>query len=295
MKRNTLRRMHVLSLLVLILAGCASLATPTPTPVPTPVPTATVAPIGTPQTQLGEVTFTVVFDNYAYDPRLETDWGFACLIETAQTTVLFDTGGDGEILLRNLRALHKDLEAIDAILLSHEHGDHIGGMRALLATGIRPTIYAPAAFPGLIKDPWREQAELVEVPGTLMQLLPGFYSTGFLECPVGLETLVEQALVVETAEGWVVVTGCAHPGVVQLTQRATEAIGNNVELVMGGFHLVDSSRGRVEAIIDSLRQLGVQRAAPSHCSGDRTCEIFAEAFGDKYIDSGVGAVITLGR
>jgi 7,8-dihydropterin-6-yl-methyl-4-(beta-D-ribofuranosyl)aminobenzene 5'-phosphate synthase len=243
---------------------------------------------------VGQVTFTVVFDNYDHDPGLETDWGFGCLIETARQTVLFDTGADGEILLRNLHALGKDLETIDAIVLSHEHGDHIGGMRALLATGIQPTIYAPAAFPALVKDPWREQTRLIEVPSTPMQLLPGFYSTGFLECPVGMETLAEQALIVETPEGWVVITGCAHPGVVRLSQRAKEATGSELELVMGGFHLVGSSRGRVEAIIRSLRELGVRRAAPSHCSGDNTRQTFAEAFGDKYIESGVGAVITMG-
>lgn len=235
-----------------------------------------------------------MFDNYSCNPELETDWGFACLIETEQGTVLFDTGADGEILLRNLCALGKNPDAIDAIVLSHEHGDHIGGMRALLATGIQPTVYVPAAFPDLVKGPWGQQTELVEVPSTPTELRPGFYSTGFLECPVGLETLVEQALVVETAEGWVVVTGCAHPGVVQLTQRARELTGCELELVMGGFHLVDSSRARIEGIIDSLRELGVQRAAPSHCSGDKAREVFAEAFGDKYIASGVGAVITLG-
>jgi 7,8-dihydropterin-6-yl-methyl-4-(beta-D-ribofuranosyl)aminobenzene 5'-phosphate synthase len=236
----------------------------------------------------------VVFDNYGHDPELETDWGFGCLIETAQRTVLFDTGADGGILLRNLQALGKDLETIDAVVLSHEHGDHIGGMRALLATGIRPTVFAPAAFPALVKDPWRDKTKLVEVPGTPMQLLPGFFSTGFLECPVGMETLVEQALVVETEEGWVVVTGCAHPGVVRLSERAAEATGSELAMVMGGFHLVGSSRGRVEAIINDLRDLGVRRAAPSHCSGDSTRQIFAEAFGDTYIESGVGTVITLG-
>jgi 7,8-dihydropterin-6-yl-methyl-4-(beta-D-ribofuranosyl)aminobenzene 5'-phosphate synthase len=294
MSRHTRRIACTLSLLILILAGCAAPATPTPTPIPTPAPTATLAPVVTPQPGVGKVTFTVVFDNYAHNPELETDWGFACLIETTEKTVLFDTGADGEILLRNLHALGKDLEAIDVIVLSHEHGDHIGGMRALLATGVQPTIYVPAAFPDLVKDPWREQTEVVEVPSTPMALLPGFYSTGFLQCPVGLETLVEQALVVDTAEGWVVVTGCAHPGVVQLAQRAKEATGSQLELVMGGFHLVDSSQARIEVIINRLRELGVQRAAPSHCSGDRAREVFAQAFGDKYIDSGVGAVITLG-
>jgi 7,8-dihydropterin-6-yl-methyl-4-(beta-D-ribofuranosyl)aminobenzene 5'-phosphate synthase len=281
----------ILGLTSALLAGCAPPATPTATPTVAPTPTA--APVVTPQADVGTVTFTVVFDNYAHDPALETDWGFACLVETEDTTVLFDTGGDGPILLRNMKALGKDPAAIDAVVFSHEHGDHTAGLTALLDTGAKPTIYAPSAFGSIYKDAWRARTRLVELPGTPAEILPGFYSTGFLTAPGGLEPIVEQALIVQTAEGWVMVTGCAHPGVVKLARRASEATGGELALVMGGFHLVDSGAGRIGAIIDDLREIGVEKAAPSHCSGDRARELFAAAFGDNYIPSGVGAVITI--
>ena len=291
MKTRLLVAGLILGLTSALLAGCAPPATPTATPTVAPTPTA--APVVTPKADVGTVTFTVVFDNYAHDPALETNWGFACLVETEDTTVLFDTGGDGPILLRNMKALGKDPAAIDAVFFSHEHGDHTGGLTALLDTGAKPTIYAPSAFASIYKDAWRARTHLVEVPGTPTEILPGFYSTGFLNAPGGLEPIVEQALIVQTAEGWVMVTGCAHPGVVKLARRASEATGGELALVMGGFHLVDSGAGRIGAIIDDLREIGVEKAAPSHCSGDRARELFAAAFGDNYIPSGVGAVITI--
>ena len=291
MKTRLLVAGLVLGLTSALLAGCAPPATPTATPTVAPTPTA--APVVTPKADVGTVTFTVVFDNYAHDPALETNWGFACLVETEDTTVLFDTGGDGPILLRNMKALGKDPAAIDAVFFSHEHGDHTGGLTALLDTGAKPTIYAPSAFASIYKDAWRARTHLVEVPGTPTEILPGFYSTGFLTAPGGLEPIVEQALIVQTPEGWAMVTGCAHPGIVKLARRASEATGGELALVMGGFHLADSSAGRIGAIIDDLREMGVDRAAPTHCSGDQALELFAAAFGENYIPSGVGAVITI--
>jgi 7,8-dihydropterin-6-yl-methyl-4-(beta-D-ribofuranosyl)aminobenzene 5'-phosphate synthase len=281
----------ILGLTSALVAGCAPPATPTATPTVAPTPTA--APVVTPKADVGTVTFTVVFDNYAHDRALETAWGFACLVETEGTTVLFDTGGDGAILLRNMKALGKDLAAIDAVVFSHEHGDHTAGLTALLDTGAKPTIYAPSAFGAIYKDAWQARTSLVELPGTPAEILPGFYSTGFLTASGGLEPIVEQALIVQTAEGWVMVTGCAHPGVVKLARRASEATGGELTWVMGGFHLVDSGPGRIRAIIEDLREMGVVRAAPSHCSGDRAREMFAAAFGRNYIPTGVGAVITI--
>jgi 7,8-dihydropterin-6-yl-methyl-4-(beta-D-ribofuranosyl)aminobenzene 5'-phosphate synthase len=282
-----------------LVAGCAPLATPAATPTmaptltaapaatPTVAPTLTAAPVVTPQADVRTVTFTVVFDNYVHDPALETGWGFACLVETQDTTVLFDTGGDGAILLRNMRALGKDPAAIDALVFSHQHGDHTAGLTALLDTGAKPTIYAPSAFAATRKDAWRTRTHLVEVPDTPTEILPGFYSTG------SLEPIVEQALIVQTAEGWVMVTGCAHPGVVDLARRASEATSGELTWVMGGFHLSGSSAGRIGAIIDELREMGVEKAAPTHCSGGQALELFAAAFGENYVPIGVGAVVTI--
>lgn len=261
---------------------------PTPTVTPTAAPTPTSAPEPTPTEEVKVVTFTIAYDNNAYDPALRTAWGFSCLVETGEATVLFDTGGDSPTLLDNMTKLGIDPQAIDVVVLSHIHGDHIGGLTGLLDTGIRPTVYVPAAFPASFKNGVHTRTDLVEVTGPV-EILPGVHTTG--EAGSGI---IEQALAVETGDGLVVVTGCAHPGVVEMVRRAREVAGDEVALVMGGFHLGRTSRGQIERIIADLGQLGVQKVAPCHCTGDQARQMFADAFGADCLLAGVGQVITIG-
>jgi 7,8-dihydropterin-6-yl-methyl-4-(beta-D-ribofuranosyl)aminobenzene 5'-phosphate synthase len=246
------------------------------------------APATAPAEVIEPVTFTIVYDNNAYNPSLRTDWGFACLVETGEATVLFDTGAKGTILLDNMGELGFDPQVIDVVVLSHIHGDHTGGLRGLLDTGARPVVYVPASFPASFKDDVRAVTDLVEVTDPV-EILPGVHTTG----EVG-SSIVEQALVVETGAGLVVVTGCAHPGVVEMVRRAKEAIEGEVGLVMGGFHLGGASSAQIEAIIADFRELGVQQVAPSHCTGDRARQMFAKAYGDDCTLSGVGQVFVVG-
>jgi 7,8-dihydropterin-6-yl-methyl-4-(beta-D-ribofuranosyl)aminobenzene 5'-phosphate synthase len=233
------------------------------------------------------VTFTIVYDNNGYDERLQTQWGFACWVETGDKTVLFDTGGDGATLLSNLSALGLDPAEIDAVVLSHAHGDHTGGLGALLGTGVKPTVYVPASFSGAFKRDVRALTKLVEVSEP-MGIAPGIHTTG--EVGGGI---IEQALAVESEDGLVVVTGCAHPGVDKMVRRAKESIGGDIALVMGGFHLGSASRGRIERIMADFRAMGVQRVAPCHCTGEGARRMFSEKFGDNCTLAGVGWSVTL--
>jgi 7,8-dihydropterin-6-yl-methyl-4-(beta-D-ribofuranosyl)aminobenzene 5'-phosphate synthase len=276
-------------------------ATLTATPAPTPRRTSRPAPAAAPATRLvptltpevgstevETVTFTVVYDNNSYDRTLRTAWGFACLVETGKATVLFDTGGDGSILLGNMARLDVDLPGIDAVVLSHIHGDHIDGLAGLLDAGVRPVVYVPATFPASFKTSVRARTDLVEVEEPL-EILPGIYTTG----EVGSD-IVEQALAVETGDGLVVVTGCAHPGVVEMVRRAREVVEAEVALVMGGFHLRGAEERQIDGIIADFRRLGVQRVAPCHCTGGRARQMFAGAFGTCFTPAGVGWTIAVG-
>ncbi len=226
----------------------------------------------------------VVYDNKTLKPNLASDWGFACLIDD---DLLFDTGGNGRILLANMAQMGIDPAGIETVALSHAHGDHTGGLGALLNTGVRPTVYVPGSFPRGFKQDVRALTSLVEVSGP-MEIRPGIHTTG----QVG-RGLVEQALAVETADGLIVVTGCAHPGVVNMVRRAKELVGGRVALVIGGFHLGSASRRQVEGIMADFYQLEVARVAPCHCTGDRAIRIFAQEYGEQFIQIGAGRVITL--
>ena len=187
--------------------------------------------------------FTVVYDNNEYDPALRTAWGFSCWVESGETTVLFDTGGDGATLFGNMANLHLDPQAINAVVLSHIHGDHTGGLLSLLDTGVKPTVYVPTAFPAAFKADVRARTDLVEVREPL-RIAPNIYTTGQVS-----NGIVEQALVVKTDVGLVVITGCAHPGIVTMVRRAKEVTPGKVLLVLGGFHLGGANHDQVKNII----------------------------------------------
>ena len=227
-------------------------------------------------------TITVVIYNLAYEPRLQTDWGFACLVEGPGLTLLFDTGGKGDLLLQNMRELNIDPRTVDAVFLSHAHGDHTGGLAAFLAANPRVTVYLAASFPAAIKATVRGAgAALVEVTGPL-EIGIWAHSTGELGAQIR-----EQALVLETPRGLVVITGCAHPGVVELTRRAQETVEGPVYLALGGFHLGNANAAQIVDTITGLQALGVQHVAPSHCTGAAARCALAEAFGPAYLESGV--------
>ncbi len=230
------------------------------------------------------VQITVVCDNYEQVAGLETSWGFACVIDTPQKSILFDTSGDGAILLSNLEKLDIAPQDIDVVVISHDHWDHTGGLSDFLARNSQLPVYVVTAFS-------RGTKRLIEAAGGQLvevsqprEIAPGVFSTG--QVP-GAPS--EQALVVQTDEGLVVVTGCAHPGVVNMVRAAMKVCEGRVHLVMGGFHMAQSSARQIHAVIDQLQELGVQKAAPCHCSGDQTRQLFAEELGEDFIGVGVGA------
>jgi 7,8-dihydropterin-6-yl-methyl-4-(beta-D-ribofuranosyl)aminobenzene 5'-phosphate synthase len=170
------------------------------------------------------------------------------------------------------------------VVISHVHGDHVGGLAGFLEENPAVTVYLPQSFPASIKDTTREAgADLVEVGGPL-EICQHLYSTGELG-----DSIKEQSLVVETSQGLVVITGCAHPGVVNIARRAKQLTGGGVHLVLGGFHLGGATESRIAGIIRDFQQLGVRRVAPCHCSGDVARRLFGEVYGIDFIPAGVGS------
>ena len=132
------------------------------------------------------------------------------------------------------------------------------------------------------------RADLVEVTGP-MEILPDVYTTGQMGSGI-----VEQALVVRTGAGSVIVTGCAHPGIEEMVRKGKEVTTGGVTLAMGGFHLGGTNQWQIKDIIAEFRRLGVRCVAPCHCTGDRARRMFAIAFGPNCTLSGVGWVASVG-
>lgn len=259
----------------------APTATKTPAPTPTSEPTSTEAADG--------VSLTVLYDNNEHDQRLETAWGFSCLVEGLEEIILFDTGGDDGLLLRNMRTLGIDPRDVDVVVISHVHGDHVGGLPGFLEENSAVTAYLPQSFPENIEDATRETgAEVVEVHEPV-EICERVFSTGELG-----DGIKEQSLVIETARGLVVITGCAHPGVMNIVRRVKGLAGEEVHLVLGGFHLTGASEARIVGIVEDFQRLGVRKVAPCHCSGDMARGLFREAYGEDFIPAGVGSRCRIG-
>ncbi len=229
----------------------------------------------------------ILYDNVPYDRRLINDWGFSCLVKYNGENILFDTGGNGKILLKNMQILGIDPKTVNMIFLSHSHGDHTGGLIEFLRVNHNLDVCLLKSFPERIKQEIRRVgARPIEIGNRPTKLREGIYSTGELG-----GWIKEQALVLNSPEGAIVITGCAHPGVVEIAKVAKEITGKKIFLLLGGFHLSGLSRSKITDIALALKKLGVIKVAPTHCSGEKARLIFKEIFGKNYIPTGLGARI----
>jgi 7,8-dihydropterin-6-yl-methyl-4-(beta-D-ribofuranosyl)aminobenzene 5'-phosphate synthase len=231
---------------------------------------------------------TIVFNNIPYATNLRTGWGFACLIDGFRQTILFDTGSDGDILLSNMRGLDIDPGTVSAVVLSHIHADHCGGLEKFLQRNPKVTVYLPESFPASFKQAIQDCGAGVKTVGKPAQLFAQVHSTGEMG-----EWIKEQSLILETPKGLVIITGCAHPGIIQIAEKAKGVLKKDIYMVVGGLHLAGTSITRICEIIQKLKDLGVEKVAPSHCTGEEAISLFKENWGEDFVEGGCGAVIPL--
>jgi len=235
-----------------------------------------------------DLDLTLVYDNNPYDEELETRWGFSCLVEGLEKTILFDVGGEGSVLLRNMEKLKIDPKKVDVVILSHVHYDHIGGLSDFLRKNPFVTVYMPKSLPQSVKDKVKDAgAELVEVHSST-EICKNAYSTGELGA-----WIKEESLIIKTSKGLVIITGCAHPGVVNIVKKAKEMLKTHVYLVLGGFHLCWMNTWQIKKIVKGVKKEKVEKVAPCHCSGDLARKLFEKAYGRDFIPVGCGKKIKI--
>ena len=237
-----------------------------------------------------EITITVIYDNYRHRKDLEPGWGFSSLVEFNDTRILFDTGADGDLLLENMQKLKIDPGSIDYIFLSHEDFDHVGGVSTILSLNSNVNVYTPLSFSSSFRSEMREAGAHVHEIHEFTELQKNLYSTGELGT-----SQREQAMVLRTKDGLVIITGCAHPGIVHIVQRSKEELNEKVLFVMGGFHLMGMDHDRVMEIINAFRSMGVEYAAPCHCTGDSPREMFSKEMESGFVEVGTGVKIAVGK
>jgi 7,8-dihydropterin-6-yl-methyl-4-(beta-D-ribofuranosyl)aminobenzene 5'-phosphate synthase len=268
---------------------------------------------------------TVLVDNAVAAPGpLLGEHGFAAWVEMGRDRVLFDTGR-GTALLPNAAALGLDLARAGAVVLSHGHSDHSGGLAPLLAAfGPRTVVGHPGVFAArswvkgdgsrrpigiphsreeleklgavfVLKTGWVEVAESVHATGQVPRLTP-FES--------GDPTLVADAtgaadpldddltLVVEGEEGLLVLLGCAHAGVVNILRHVAARFPDRpIHTVLGGTHLGSAPAAQLAATIEALRGMGIARMGACHCTGSEAACRLRAALGERFFFAGAGTEV----
>ncbi len=244
-------------------------------------------PDATKTAEVNDITIKVVYDNNPYMDGLQTAWGFSAFITGPEKTVLFDTGADSPRLLSNMEKLAIDVNSIDIVVLSHIHGDHTGGLDGFLEKNFKVVVYLPKSFPEKFKQNMQARgASIVEVQGPL-QICGDVHTTGQLGT-----SILEQSLIVRTKLGLIVITGCAHPGIVKIVNTVKDLMKDDILLVMGGFHLNSVPKSEIEKIISAFKKAQVKYVGPCHCTGDEARDLFEKQYGKYYINVGVGRAIT---
>jgi 7,8-dihydropterin-6-yl-methyl-4-(beta-D-ribofuranosyl)aminobenzene 5'-phosphate synthase len=267
---------------------------------------------------------TVLYDAFGKEPGLTKDWGYAAFIEINGKRILFDTGNNGDILAANAKAKGIDLSKLDFVVMSHRHGDHMGGMAYLLSVNPKVKIYAPKEGFGVYgadlpssfyrKDPTLppEQRYYGGTPPETMrfgsawpganitlidkttEIAPGLHLIALVSDKPGTLELRELSLAIDTPEGLVIVVGCSHPGIDNIV-KAAAAIDPRIHMVTGGLHLVAARDADIEATVASLHDTyRVAWVAPGHCTGEPTFNALKKAYGERDLYAGLGTRIVLG-
>jgi 7,8-dihydropterin-6-yl-methyl-4-(beta-D-ribofuranosyl)aminobenzene 5'-phosphate synthase len=266
---------------------------------------------------------TILYDAFGKDSSMQKDWGYAALVEYGGKRILFDSGNNPEILAKNAKAKDIDLSKLDFVVMSHRHGDHMGGLAYLLRVNPRVKIYAPKEGFGVYGSDlpstfYRKEPSLPpeqryydgappEVmrfgsawPGANFQLVdktveiaPDIHLISLISDKTGTLELHELSLAINTPDGMVLVVGCSHPGIDKIVEAAS-TINPRIHLIAGGFHLLVASDPDIGSIVTTLHdRFRVQYVAPGHCTGEPAFTALRKTFGDRYLYAGLGTTLAL--
>ena len=232
---------------------------------------------------------TILFDNQPSPAGLTALWGFAALIETGERTLLFDTGSNGRVLLKNMAALGLRMDAVDQLFLSHPHWDHMGGLDSVLEANPALSVVLHEGFSKhLIADLKDLCREVIVVGAEPRTLAPGIISTGLLDSQPP-----EQGLILNLGGVTLAISGCAHPGMEQIVERGRALLGEPIRWAIGGFHLMYADAAEITRSVQALQALGVTDVLPTHCTGDAAIAAFEQAYGEHCVSGGVGRRLAL--
>ena len=235
------------------------------------------------------IKISILYDNRSKSRKFTYGWGFSCFIEGLEHNILFDTGARGDILFFNMEQMGIKLDIIEHVFLSHIHGDHTGGLVSILERKPKLTVWLPDSFPESAKFEIGSYGARVKAISKATYLFSNVYSTGELG-----RSPKEQALIIDTELGLILITGCAHPGIANFALKTKNYLNKEIYLILGGLHLRGYSKNDIKQIINLLKDTGVKKIAPCHCTGEYAMELLKEEYQEDYIDISAGSLIQIG-
>ena len=204
-------------------------------------------------------------------------------------TILFDTTESMEKLQQGLNFFKVNLGEITDVVISHDHWDHTGGLLDFIGAHPAPSrlnVYFLPSFSPELKEQVLMTGVSLHINNTPTIIQDGFFLTGEIEGLYKGERKNEQGLVAEGEKGFALITGCAHPGITRMLKTASEIVGGNCKplLLAGGFHLMDKCENDIDDVLHRLRQMGVEKLGPCHCSGIAAKNICKSRFPDATVD-----------
>lgn len=235
-----------------------------------------------------EATITFLYDNHQGNPLLQEGWGLSLLVEFANKKILFDTGGSPEAFFANIEKMKIRLEEVTDVVFSHKHWDHRAGLKQVLEKlKAKTRVFLPKFFGGYFLK-W-------QYPSLAFTRVSSFQDIGtkvFSFVLRGSFLLYEQTLVLSTDNGLVLITGCAHPGIITILQETKKRFPSTpIYCVVGGFHLFSKDPQHLKDIVKEFQSFGVEKVAPCHCSGDYVRSQFQETYGKDFLPLGAGSVL----
>lgn len=234
------------------------------------------------------VRITYLYDNTTAVANAQAAWGFATLVEAYGKRVLFDTGGDANIFRQNVAAIGVDLRQLDAVVISHEHWDHTNGIPVLGRHDGLPVFYPASAnesapFKRMLKDAGMQPMPVAEMTDIAPRIAVSHEMKSF--------EAAEVALVIDTDEGLIVLVGCAHPGPDAMVTQIRERTGRPVLALLGGFHLLNASNEKITQTVANFKAQGIRYLGPSHCAGTAAIGAIRQAWGERFVEGGVGTLV----